>query len=538
MIRISGIRLKTDYTEIDIKKAAAGKLGLPLSVLKSVSIVKRSLDARKKRDIHYVITVDADVECSGENLKRILDSGFAAPAPEGRYILPARPPVPPSQRPYVTGSGPSGLFCAYFLAKCGLAPVLIERGGSVDERAASVRTFLCGGVLDPESNVQFGEGGAGTFSDGKLNYSGKDRTGRGRLVLETLVEHGGDNELLYDAKPHIGTDKLRQIVKSMRLEIIKNGGEVRFNTRLEGISAADGRLEGIYLKKKEETAVSFEPCSVLVLAPGHSARDTFVMLKGAGVRMEPKPFAVGIRVQHSQESINRAQYTPDYKEKYPGLPAADYKLVAHTESGRSVYSFCMCPGGYVINSSSEPEGLCINGMSYSGRSGKNANSAIVVNVNVSDYAREGDVLAGAKFQRELERRAFEACGGRIPVQRLEDFKAGKVSEAAGQVSCEFKGNYGFADINGVLPEFICSAIKEAFSGFGKRIEGFDDPDALISAVEARTSSPVRILRDDGLESSVKGIFPCGEGAGYAGGIMSAAMDGIKVFEEIYRRLCR
>ena len=588
MIRISNLKLRPGYGPEDIESAVRKKLGISGGALGEIKIAKRSLDARKKQDIRYVLTVDAEVSCDGRTMKRLLAKEGVCETPEEKYVLPAQGSKKIPGRPYVIGSGPAGLFCAYFLAEHGYRPVLIERGQPVEQRAVSVQKFTENGELNPESNVQFGEGGAGTFSDGKLSYSGKDRTGRGRLVLHTFVRHGAQEEILYDAKPHVGTDRLQKIVKSMRESIIENGGEVLFSTKLVGIkckyfgtdalesvcgsgqkpadtteygrneekAVPDGRkqaglsalapgksgaeaqnhggtIEGIYLQKKGVREPEFIPCQTLVLALGHSARDTFEMLLGSGLKMEPKPFAVGVRVQHTQESINRAQYTPDYKEIYPGLPPADYKLVTHTENGRSVYSFCMCPGGYVINSSSEAGGLCINGMSYSGRNGRNANSAIVVNVTPEDFGGS-DVLAGMRFQRELERSAYAACKGKIPTQRLGDFNAGRVSQAPGAVSCEFKGASDFADLNKILPEFVCDAIKEAFPEFGRSISGFDDPDALLSAVEARTSSPVRILRDEDLESNIRGIYPCGEGAGYAGGIMSAAMDGVKVFEQIYK----
>ncbi len=582
MIRINQLKLHIGYKPEDVTAAAAGKLRVRKDQIRSLRIVKRSLDARDKADIHYSITADVSVPDEGALLKRFSKQKNISKAPVEKYILPGQGTEKMSGRPYVIGSGPAGLFCAYMLAVNGYRPVLIEQGEDVRSRRETVKAFHEGKVpVDPLSNVQFGEGGAGTFSDGKLNCSVKDRQFRSLVVLDTFIKFGGDEEIRYESKPHVGTDKLSGIVEGMRDEIIRQGGEVRFNTKLTGITLRDAapqkgarRITGVTFSERGGRDYT-EPCSILVLATGHSSRDTFYMLKQAGLKMEPKPFAVGVRAEHLQEKINEAQYGKDYRSRYGKLPAADYKLTYHTKAGRSVYSFCMCPGGYVIDSSSEEGCLCVNGMSYSGRSGENANAAIIVNVTPEDTgAAEGDVMKGVEFQRTLEQVAYSAGGGKIPVQRLGDFKGipremhvetdrlrNADSAGSGQaetitadilpqhngmslpdeegnrkitVNPAHKGRSACADINEILPDFVSESIKEAFPEFGKRIKGFDDPDTLLSAVESRTSSPVRITRDDTLQSNIRGIYPCGEGAGYAGGIMSAAMDGIKVFEEIYK----
>ena len=575
MIRVSQLKLSTSYTEAELRAALEKKLRIRPEAIGKVCVVRQSLDARGKANIHYSVTVDAEASQEKNIYKRLKNDRSVMPAPDENYEF-----VQPGYRTltgrmYVAGSGPAGLFCAYMLAKAGYRPVLIERGSDADTRREKVRAFHEGrAALDPECNVQFGEGGAGTFSDGKLNCSIKDKTGRSTFVLRTFVSHGAKKEITYTARPHVGTDVLTGIVKSMREEIISLGGEVRFDTALTGIETEDGCLRRIRLRtagpvpgricrhddagagsetgcKNEYT----EPCGLLVLATGHSARDTFRMLYDAGLEMEAKAFAVGVRAEHLQEDINTAQYGEYYKEKYKKLPPADYKLTGHTVSGRSVFSFCMCPGGYVINSSSEEGGLCVNGMSYSGRSGENANAAIIVNVTPADTGAERliladdrlpgsisdavpDIFAGVRFQEELERLAFEACGGKIPTQRLEDFFAGRPSDHFGRVKPQHKGESAFADLNTILPDFIADSIKETMPGFAAKIKGYDDGDVLLSAVESRTSSPLRILRGSDLQSNIEGIYPCGEGAGYAGGIMSAAMDGIRVSEEIIRKFAR
>ena len=430
--------------------------------------------------------------------------------------------------------GPAGLFCAYYLAQHGYAPVILERGEDVDTRQADVEAFWQTGRLKPDSNVQFGEGGAGTFSDGKLNTLVKDKYGRNTEVLKTFVRHGADPAIVYQAKPHIGTDVLSRVIKSMREEILRLGGEVRFKSQVTEIITQNGQVTGVVVNGREEI-----PCEQVVLAPGHSARDTFAMLYEKNFPMASKPFAVGFRVEHPQSLINRSQYGAEHVKE---LGAAAYKVTAKTSCGRGVYSFCMCPGGYVVNASSEHERLAVNGMSYSGRDGKNANSAIIVAVTPADYGSDHP-LAGIEFQRRLEQRAYELCDGKLPVQRYGDFrekvtgeprKIQKGSEDGSWDSLEpqCKGAFAWADLTGILPVECNQAFVEGMDSFDRQISGFASPSVILTGVESRTSSPVRIERDENLQSGIRGCYPCGEGAGYAGGITSAAMDGIRVAEQI------
>lgn len=535
MIRIS--QLKLNIKRSDIHAAAAKRLSIRKEDISDITIVRISLDARKKDNIRHVYTLDVSVSPAKENaiLKRFIDDSDIQKAEPAVYVLPGKGTEQLKNRPCIIGAGPAGLFCAYFLAEHGFRPILIEQGEPVDQRRQTVDDFLNErSALDPLSNIQFGEGGAGAFSDGKLMSAIKDINGRKTEVLRTFVRHGAQSEIVYSAKPHVGTDVICEVIKSMREQIISNGGTVMFSTKLTDICIEDGQVRSITVSNNGKNLEI--TCEVLVLAIGHSSRDTFKMLYSKGLNMEAKSFAVGVRVQHLQESINVSQYGDDYRDLYGDrLPAADYKLTAKTADGRAVYSFCMCPGGYVINSSSEPEMLCINGMSYSGRKGRNANSAIIVSVDPKDTGADKDPLRSIEFQREIESRAFKAGKGRIPTQRLEDFNEGRKTSEFGEIHPQMKGSETKADINGILPDFICDDIKKAMEIFGRQIKGFDDPDTLISAPETRTSSPVRILRDEMLQSiSAKGIYPCGEGAGYAGGITSSAVDGIKVFEEIYK----
>ena len=537
MIRISQIQLPVGHSRKQLESAICRKLRVSDNDIKSVkySLVKKSLDARNKDKITYNYVVNVEVDNEEEILKACKKSKTISQIKEKRYQLPKQGTEKMNVRPYVIGSGPAGLFAAYFLAEYGYKPILIERGEPVESRIKTIEDYWNGKTnLNPESNIQFGEGGAGTFSDGKLNTGVNDPKGRNRLVLQTFVDNGAPKEILYMNKPHLGTDVLSEIVKNMRKKIISNGGEAIFNTRFIGFTSSGGALDSI---KLESNSHEYEvDCNNVILALGHSARDTFKALKEAGIQMEQKAFAVGVRIEHTQEKINKAQYGEEYQKKYGDLlPAADYKLTTRTEDGRSVYSFCMCPGGYVVNSSSEPGGICVNGMSYSGRNGKNANAAIIVSVVPEDFGSSDDPLAGIEFQRELEASAAQAADGKIPVQLLGDFMDGRVSKDFGSVKAAVKGDTAFADLNDVLPDVVTESIKEAVTTFDGIIKGFADPDAVLSAVESRTSSPVRILRNAHFESNIRGIFPCGEGAGYAGGITSAAMDGIKVFEEIYSR---
>ena len=445
--------------------------------------------------------------------------------------------------PVIAGFGPAGMFCALMLARAGYRPVVVERGEAVEERMKSVDSFWNGGRLNPESNAQFGEGGAGTFSDGKLNTQVKEVYGRISKVLEIFVEHGADESITYEAKPHIGTDRLVYIVQSIRKEIESLGGEVRFNTRLVDIDlekltpgvlsdekGTDRRVKGITVENSGNR--EYIPCDCLVLAIGHSARDTFYMLKDK-LTMEQKAFAVGLRIEHRQELINIHEFGDG---KYKNYMPASYKLTHKASNGHGVYSFCMCPGGYVVNASSEEGMLAVNGMSYSKRDSENANSALIVTVDNRDFGSE-DVLAGIEFQRRLEKKAYELGGGRVPVQRFGDFRENRTTTesalSSNTVKPCIKGGYTAANLRELLPAELCDALIEGVTSFDRQIPGYADPDAMFAGVESRTSSPVRINRDDKLQAlGISGLYPCGEGAGYAGGITSAAVDGIKVYEAI------
>ena len=578
MLRVNQVKLKTGHAPEQLRKKTAEVLGIPLPDILSVKIVRQSIDARRKPEIFYSYSVDAEVKNEGRILRRFRGKeNLVCASDTAAYSFP-KPGTRRQEHPTViAGMGPAGLFCAYFLALHGYKPLLLERGKCVEERMRDVEDFWETGILNPASNVQFGEGGAGTFSDGKLNTLVKDKDGRNAAVLQAFVRFGADEKICYDAKPHIGTDVLRNVVRRMREEIIRLGGEVRFESQVtdicledcfpgadlypgmnreaagDALPGASRRVTGVIVNGKERI-----PCERLVLAVGHSARDTFQMLYGHRVPMEAKAFAVGLRVQHPQAMINESQYGM----ADPGeLGAAAYKVTAKEKNGRGVYSFCMCPGGYVVNASSEPGMTAVNGMSYSGRAGQNANSAVIVAVTPEDFVagsgaeadfgarlKAGHPLAGVEFQRLLEKRAYELCGGRIPVQRYGDFKkcvegtAGEPAEERQLVDSmpdsdivpQCKGQCQWADLSGILPPACNSAFVEGMETFGRQIKGFDRPDAILAGVESRTSSPVRICRDEKLQSAVRGLYPCGEGAGYAGGITSAAMDGIRVAEAIAR----
>lgn len=522
MLRIRQIKVEVlaDNSE-NLKKAIAKKLKISENEIKSFSIKKQSLDARNKNEISYVYEVDITLDNEKEALKKNHSQDIFI-SPNEEYIFNVTGTKELENRPVVVGSGPAGLFASYLLAEHGYKPLIIERGEKVEDRIDTVNTFWKTGKLNKESNVQFGEGGAGTFSDGKLNTLVSDTNNRGKKVFKTFVECGAPVEILYSYKPHIGTDILVNVVKNMREKIISLGGEFLYNTCLTDLVIENNKLKEIVVNGCEKIS-----CSCLILAIGHSSRDTFKMLLNKGLDMEAKPFAVGVRVQHTQDMINRSQYGDKYKDL---LGSASYKLTYKALNGRGVYSFCMCPGGYVVNASSEDKHLAINGMSYHKRDSKNANSAIIVTVFPRDFGCEP--LDGVEYQRKLEEKAYRLGNGNIPVQLLKDFINNKNSTSFGKVEPIFKGNHNFSNLNDLLPSEISESLKESFSYFGKKINGFDDGDTILAGIESRTSSPVRIIRDELLESNIKGIYPCGEGAGYAGGITSAAMDGVKVFEAI------
>ena len=526
MIRISQIKLPVNHTGKDLEQII--DKNIKGQKWKSYKIAKQSLDARDKNNLMYQYTIDVSVNGNEEKLVKSLRNKKLSFVKEKKYEFPWTVEKKPDCPPVIIGTGPAGLFCGLMLARAGFCPILIERGEAVEKRQKTVEHFWKTGELNTSSNVQFGEGGAGTFSDGKLNTLVKDKFLRNTKVLEEFVAHGAPEEILYLSKPHIGTDLLIHVVKNIREEIITLGGQVLFENQVTDLKIEDGKIKGIVLQSEE--VISTEH---LVIAIGHSARDTFSMLYERGLHMEQKAFAVGVRVEHDRERINDSQYGPNWK-KY-SLPTASYKLTHQTASGRGIYSFCMCPGGFVVNASSEENRLAINGMSNHDRMADNSNTALIVTVTPEDY--EGDhPLSGVEFQRRLEEAAYRIGEGKIPLQRYEDLMKNKKTEQFGSIRPSMKGGYQFADLRECLPDYVVEALLEGMEAFGKTISGYDHPDTLISAVESRTSSPVRIVRNERFESNIEGIYPCGEGAGYAGGITSAAMDGIKVAEEIAKRL--
>ncbi len=539
MIRINQLKMPLGHDRAGLLEKAARVLRVPSGEIEKLTIVKQSVDARKKPDIWYSYVVDIGIRQAGlqkeEKLVRRLKDRNVAVHKEAPYRLPEPGTECMAGRPVIIGTGPAGLFCGLMLARKGYMPILLERGEDVDARTDRVARFWETGQLNPSSNVQFGEGGAGTFSDGKLNTLVKDPLKRGQLVLELFTEFGADPSILYDHKPHIGTDVLAEVVKAMRQEIIRLGGTVRFDTQVTDLLVEQQNVSGVKVSFADsQTGVQTEETiksSIVVLAIGHSARDTFSMLLSRQVPMEEKAFAVGLRIQHPQNMINLSQYG---REDAGALGAANYKLTRQTKSGRGVYTFCMCPGGYVVNASSEAGRLAVNGMSYHDRAGENANSALIVTVTPEDFPERG-ALGGVAFQRKLEEAAYQAAGGKIPVQLYGDFCQNKISSQLGGVNPQMRGEWAFGDVRSIMPEPLNLALIEAMEGFGHMIHGFDRPDALLAGIESRTSSPVRIWRDEQFESEVRGLYPCGEGAGYAGGITSAAMDGIKVAEAIAKR---
>ncbi len=517
MLIINNVFLPLDSDFSDLKTLVSKHCKIAKDDIITAALYKKSVDARKKPNILFCCSFLISVKNEKKALKVLKHARVFEPAAYEWKKSKS------SVRPLVVGFGPAGMFCALTLARAGLRPIVIERGEKVNKRVKDVNEFFGGGPLNPDSNVQFGEGGAGTFSDGKLNTGIKDI--RCKVVLEQFVKFGADSKILYEAKPHIGTDKLVDIVKNIRNEIDSLGGSVLFNSRLTDIEIKQDKLCAAYINGERME------CSAMVLATGHSARDTFYMLKERGLKMERKPFAMGARIEHLQSDINYAMYGDSAKN--PALENADYKLAVHLKNGRSVYTFCMCPGGQVVNASSEVGMVAVNGMSLSARDGKNANSALLVEVLPSDLKGD-DVLEGIKLQRDIEKKAYDIDGGAVPFCYVGDITGESFDKT---VSPTVLPKTVRCDIQKVLPGFIADSIKNALSEFDKKISGFGAPGSVLTFPETRSSSPVRVLRDSERTAiGVSGLYPTGEGAGYAGGIMSAAVDGIKTAEKIIETL--
>ena len=528
MIRLNELRLPLEHPPEALPAAVAQRLGVAPKAISELRVFKRSHDARKKNALMFIYTVDVTVDDEPRLLQKFADDPKIAPTPDMQYRLVAQAPATLVHRPIVVGFGPAGIFAALVLAQMGFRPIVLERGKAVRERTQDTWKLWRNNQLNPESNVQFGEGGAGTFSDGKLYSQVKDPRFLSRKVLEEFVKAGAPEEILYVAHPHIGTFRLVSMVERMRAEIIALGGDIRFESRVTGLQIEHGAVQGVTLANGE----TIEARQV-VLALGHSARDTFAMLYAAGVFMEAKPFAVGFRIEHPQTLIDKARHGPNAGN--PLLGAADYKLVHHAANGRAVYSFCMCPGGQVVAATSEPNCVVTNGMSQYSRAERNANAGIVVNISPEDFDGTNDPLAGIAFQRRLEAHAFELGGGtyEAPGQLVGDFLAGRASKQLGSVTPSYQPGVHLTDLSTALPDFAIDAIREAIPAFDRQIRGFAMADAVLTGVETRTSSPLRITRGDNLQSiNVKGLFPAGEGAGYAGGILSAGIDGIKIAEAV------
>ena len=526
MIRIRDISLPPQQDMSQLVFAAARQLRIDHTHIKRLDIKKRSVDARKKNDVRLIYTVDVLVKGREDKVLKMAHNPKASIAQDSFYA-PPKPDRLPAQRPVVVGFGPAGMFCALVLARAGWKPIVLERGQDAKTRHALVRRFWETGTLDPACNVQFGEGGAGTFSDGKLNTGVNNP--RNYWVLEQFADAGAGAEILFDAKPHIGTDVLVNVVQNLREEILALGGEVLFGAKLTGITLDGGAVCGVrYETKDGEQTLS---CSQLVLAPGHSARDTFRMLDRLGVPMQPKAFSMGVRIEHLQKTINEAQYGAFADN--PALGAADYKLNVKLPDGTSAYTFCMCPGGYVVAAASEEGGVVTNGMSNCARDGENANAALLVTLTPEDFPDKG-TLGGILYQQQLEQAAFEAGGKNYhaPAQLVGDFLAHRPSAAFGRVQPTYRPGVTLCELHEVLPARITGVLERALGELDRRLHGFASPDAVLTAPETRSSSPVRIVRGENRQSEITGLYPCGEGAGYAGGIMSAAVDGILTAEAI------
>ena len=541
MIRINQIKIPVQKDETSALKKKVQKT-LRTNHPYTYQIVRKSLDARDKGNLLHIYTVDVEFERSQDIPRNIIDNKNIMLTKDEKYTFPHRCRDDCNEktdvsiyRPVIIGAGPAGYFAALQLACAGYRPIVYERGKCVEERTRDVEGFWQGETpICANSNVSFGEGGAGTFSDGKLNTGIKDKYGRIQAVIHDFIRFGASEEIGYLNKPHIGTDVLKHVMKKMREEIQSFGGEIHFSHQLTAISHRSDTCLSLTIKDLQNEQTIVVETSACILAIGHSARDTFAMLQAAGVTMETKSFAMGLRIEHSQAMVNASQYGTSEQAKL--LPAADYKMTYRSTKGRSVYSFCMCPGGFVVNASSGEGQSVVNGMSNHGRDEENANSAIVVNVTPEDFAADGfadyGVLAGVEFQKKYEHLAYEAGNGKIPVQLFADYKANRVTTEFGSVKPNIRGGYQFANLNKCLPAYINDAIIEGILDYDRKLKGFSSGDAVLSGIESRTSSPVRIVRDETYRSDYAGLFPCGEGAGYAGGITSAAVDGIKVAEAV------
>lgn len=528
MLKIEGLKQRPGRGPRDLVREAARLLRVGENDIKSIHVLRRSVDAREDVELVYTVAVDAAEE--EKVLRRMHNKKVSRYVPAPAYVPPG-PAAPPMIPPVVVGAGPAGLFAALVLAKAGATPILLERGRTVEQRQADVERFWQTGELDVRSNVQFGEGGAGAFSDGKLNTGTKDP--RHRFILEELVSCGAPEDILIDAKPHVGTDMLHISLKNLRKELLSLGTDIRFESRLTGLRTENGGLAGITVEGPEGTYAL--PCRHLVLAVGHSARDTFEMLQEAKVPMEAKPFAVGVRIEHLQADMDAVQY-----KKYaghPGLPVSTYKLSCHLPNDRAAYSFCVCPGGEVVAAASEVNRVVTNGMSRFARDGRNINGGFLVNVTPEDFGGDGP-LAGVEFQRKLEDAAFRLGGGGYcaPAQRVGDFLENRPSTGPGRVTPSYRPGVKWTNLRECLPGFVCDTLAQALPVLDQKLRGYAAPDAVLTAVESRSSSSIRIPRDESGQSALRGLYPCGEGAGYAGGILSAAADGMRCAEEIIQTL--